>query len=526
MFDSMVFATFVLELLILKAKYGWSDSSFNDLLKLLSWLLLKPNFIPANTYQAKKVVSPLTMGVERIHAWKNEKLDKCPTCGASRYKRNDIFNGDDEGPSNDKKRKKKGIDENKRRITALVMWYLNPIDRLVFANPAFAKLMRWWYCERTKDEERLSHPADATPWQRFDELYLEYAKDPRNLRWNESFWRKEQHTQHMAVILTIYNLPTWLCQKRKYTMLCGLIQGPKQPGIDIDVFLEPLMEDMEDFTLRGMLLTMINVYPANFSLSGQIKGKKGCLVCLDATTSVYLDGSKKVMYKKYRRYLFNNHFDGKDEKASAPKRRHDSKHVFDMVRKINICYGKKIKRTKPPLKDLEVPHAIDCMHLKKNVFDSTICTLMDVKGKTKDGLKSLVYRKDLSISMYNAHDCHMMLMVFLAIAIRAINPAFVRMVVTRMKEIHKDELDLLQEFFTETMAQLEMCFPPFFDIMPHLKMWAYERFMSTLNYYVLNHAYPEGSMIEAYCTEEVVECCKDYLVDKKPNGLAASHHTG
>jgi hypothetical protein len=30
---------FVLELLILKAKYGWSDYSFNDLLCLLSWLL-------------------------------------------------------------------------------------------------------------------------------------------------------------------------------------------------------------------------------------------------------------------------------------------------------------------------------------------------------------------------------------------------------------------------------------------------------------------------------------------------------
>ena len=81
-----------------------------------------------------------------------------------------------------------------------------------------------------------------------------------------------------------------------------------------------------------------------------------------------------------------------------------------MVKKINIVYGKKFKRTKPPIegvpfkkqsiffkylpywKDLEVPHAIDCMHLKKNVFDSTICTLMDVKGKTKDGLKS---RRDL-----------------------------------------------------------------------------------------------------------------------------------
>ena len=47
---------FVLELLILKAKYGWSDCSFNDLLCLLSWVLPQPNSVPANTYQAKKVI--------------------------------------------------------------------------------------------------------------------------------------------------------------------------------------------------------------------------------------------------------------------------------------------------------------------------------------------------------------------------------------------------------------------------------------------------------------------------------------
>ena len=62
---------FVLELLILKAKYGWSDCSFNDILHLLSWVLPQPNSVLANTYQAKKVISPLTMGVEKIHA--------CPT---------------------------------------------------------------------------------------------------------------------------------------------------------------------------------------------------------------------------------------------------------------------------------------------------------------------------------------------------------------------------------------------------------------------------------------------------------------
>ena len=39
-------------------------------------------------------------------------------------------------------------------------------------------------------------------------------------------------------------------------------------------------------------------------------------------------------------------------------------------------------------KELDTPHAIDCMHLEKNVFESTIGILLDIKTKTKDGLKS------------------------------------------------------------------------------------------------------------------------------------------
>jgi len=33
-------------------------------------------------------------------------------------------------------------------------------------------------------------------------------------------------------------------------------------------------------------------------------------------------------------------------------------------------------------------------------------------------------------------------------------------------------------------------------------------------------------MIEIYCTEEVVECCQDYLKNKKGIGLVASSYTG
>ena len=105
--------------------------------------------------------------------------------------------------------------------------------------------MCWWHEERIQDEGKLSHPADGTQLKRFDEMYPEFAKDPRNVRFAlrtegmNPFGERNSIHNTWAVILTIYNLPTWLCQKRKYIMLCILIQGPKQPGIDIDVFLEP-----------------------------------------------------------------------------------------------------------------------------------------------------------------------------------------------------------------------------------------------------------------------------------------------
>ena len=47
-------------------------------------------------------------------------------------------------------------------------------------------------------------------------------------------------------------------------------------------------------------------------------------------------------------------------------------------------------------------------------------------------VKKLVSMKDLSIIHCKAHDCHVMLTVFLPIAIKAIKPEFLKMVITRM----------------------------------------------------------------------------------------------
>jgi hypothetical protein len=105
-----------------------------------------------------------------------------------------------------------------------------------------------------------------------------------------------------------------------------------------------------------------------------------------------------------------------------------------------------------------------------------ICTfLRGIKVSTgfSANVKKLVSMKDLSITHCKAHDCHVMLTVFLPIAIRAIKPEFLKMAITRMcyfflkisqKTIGKQELSDLHEFVVETQNQLEMCLPPAFLI--------------------------------------------------------------
>jgi hypothetical protein len=149
---------------------------------------------------------------------------------------------------------------------------------------------------------------------------------------------------------------------------------------------------------------------------------------------------------------------------------------------------------------------------------------------------------DLSMYGYNSHDYHVMMLVFLAIAIRAIKPVHVKVIITRLcyffntvsqKVIGRKELDDLIAYMIETMCMLEMCFPPsFLDMQQHLmihlvdqihtlgplylhSMFLYERYLAVLKSYVRNRAHPEGSIMEGYTTKEVVECCTDYVKDGK-----------
>src|SRR6266540_2186068 len=106
-----------------------------------------------------------------------------------------------------------------------------------------------------------------------------------------------------------------------------------------------------------MIFVAITDYLGRFSLSRQMKGKKGCLVCLGHTQYVYLFSSKKLVYMRSQRFLPPSHryrkiakeFDGTEERGRAPKHL-DGKLVFELVKNIKVVFGKKVPKGKETTK--------------------------------------------------------------------------------------------------------------------------------------------------------------------------------
>jgi Zn finger protein HypA/HybF involved in hydrogenase expression len=85
-----------LDMLQWKATNGVSDKGFDDLLRMIKNLLPADNELLPSTYEAKKIVCPLGLEVQKIQACPNdcilyrgekyENLESCPVCKALRYK--------------------------------------------------------------------------------------------------------------------------------------------------------------------------------------------------------------------------------------------------------------------------------------------------------------------------------------------------------------------------------------------------------------------------------------------------------
>ncbi|XP_024013159.1 uncharacterized protein LOC112087474 [Eutrema salsugineum] len=326
----------IVSLFRLKTQNGWSDKSFNELLETLPSMLPEDNVLHTSLYDVKKFIKSFHMGYEKIHACVNDcclfrkrlkKLDNCLKCKTSRWKTN-FQTG-----------------ELKKGVPQKVLRYFPIIPRLkrMFRSEQTAKELRWHFTNKINDG-KLRHPVDYVTWDQMNSKYPLFAAESRNIRLGLStdgfnpFSMKNTRYSCWPVLLVNYNMAPDLCMKKENIMLSLLIPGPYQPGNSIDVYLEPLIDDLQQlwdigeqtydafskttFTMKAMLLWTISDLPAYGNLAGcRVKGMMGCPLYGKHTDSLWLTNSRKHVYMCHRKGLSPTHsyrgkkawFDGKVE---------------------------------------------------------------------------------------------------------------------------------------------------------------------------------------------------------------------
>ncbi|KAH7851731.1 hypothetical protein Vadar_015845 [Vaccinium darrowii] len=338
----------------------WTNDSFSKLLKTFNRALPEGEKLPNSYHEVRKVLGKLGLKYKKIHTcpndcmlyWKEHVKDtECHIC-----------------------------------------------EPRLFMSSKTASFMKWHDEGRTKDG-CMHHPADSPAWQTFDFQHKEFATDPCNVRlglasdgFNPFGTMSVAHSTWL-VILMPYNLPPWMCMKQPYFMLSLLIPGRSAPGNNMDVYLQPLIDELKE------------LWEAVSRVLHAIK-----------TCSPWLKYSGKHIYMDHRRFLEDNHnhvfrrdkrsFNGKEERRKAPCRLTGSM-VQEALKGVEFKFGKLVKDNSelpfnwkkssiffelPYWKDNLVRHNLDVMHIEKNICDSVLATLLNYVGKSKDHLKA---RRDL-----------------------------------------------------------------------------------------------------------------------------------
>ncbi|XP_058784274.1 uncharacterized protein LOC131659049 [Vicia villosa] len=480
----------MLKLFNLKAINRWTDKSFTELLELLTQMLPE----------------------EYVN------YNHCPKCKASRYKKRHGESTDDE--------------EVKKGPPAKVVWYLPIISRFkrLFSNANDAKNLRW-HAEERKCDGQIHHVADSLQWKKIDYLFPNFSKDSGNLKLGLStdginpfgpkqpgndivvylspliddlkvLWEEgvdvfdahsgEQFNMRAMLFCTINDFPA-------YGNLSGYkVKGHKAcPICEKDTCYNQLEKGKKTVYLGHR--KYLNRYHPYRRLRNAFNGEQEHGVAPKPLT-----GEEVYQRQQGITIVF-----GKYQKRPIVK---------------NIWKKRSVFFDLPYWSSLEVRHCIDVMHVEKNICDSVIGTLHNIQGKTKDGInarldlgvmgnktylppacytlskkektsfceclesikvphgyssnvKRLVSVKDLKLVGLKSHDCHVLMQQLLPVAIRGILPNNVRKTITRLclflnaiycKAIDPLKLEDLENEAAVILCQLEMFFPPFFDIMVHL----------------------------------------------------------
>lgn len=282
----------------------------------------------------------------------------------------------------------------------------------------------------------MQHPCDSDAWKALDSFDIEFASEERNVRIGLAtdgftpFSMTAASYSCWPVFAIPYNLPPEDCMKDEFMFLTLIIPGKDHPGVNLNVMLEPLIEELKElwegveaydsfmkqkFKLRAAYLWSIHDYLAYGIFAGwRVSGRLGCPICGKETDCFWLDkGGKFCYFDCHRSFLPLNHpfrlqaheF-RKDTIVTKepPKRRTGweiAEELSNLVRNEDgdgfAGFGKTHNWTHkcglwelPYMRALQLPHNIDVMHQERNMCEALFNTVMDFPDKTKDNFKARV----------------------------------------------------------------------------------------------------------------------------------------
>ncbi|KAK1692806.1 hypothetical protein QYE76_009503 [Lolium multiflorum] len=300
-------------------------------------------------------------------------------------------------------------DGQKRQTTVAknILRYLPVLPRIqrLFMTEDTAQQMRWAVEGIRPDSGKMIHPSDGTAWKNFVKKYPLKAGDPRSV----------------AIAISTDGFNPY---------------GPKYPGKNMNVYLEPLIDDLllgwedrgirtydaakkEHFDMYVWYHTSLHDLPARALFCGWCThGKWPCPECRQAVTFFWLNkGGKYSCFDEARQFLEQSHEYRSDVKSfkkgrvvhapkPIPKTGQETKAELDALQPNPdgngfLGYGETHQWTHKPcfwklpyFEFLELPHNIDVMHTEKNISEAIWSTIVDTE-KTKDNIKARIDQEKL-----------------------------------------------------------------------------------------------------------------------------------
>jgi len=226
------------------------------------------------------------------------------------------------------------------------------------------------HSSRSTNEVILRHPRDSKAWKTFDFKHPQFASDPRNVRlglatdgFNPYGNLSTSHSIWLVVLIP-YKLSPWMCMEQSSFILSMIIPGKRAPGNDIDVYLQPRIEELKElwntgiktfdsygsevFDMHAAILWTISDFLGLGTLSGwNTHTGLACPRCNFDTTPKKLIKGGKFCFMSHRCWLDGRHrfrlarmrFDGTIENRNPPLAI-SGYDVLQQVKNLNVELGK------------------------------------------------------------------------------------------------------------------------------------------------------------------------------------------